>query len=68
MSKELNEIGNLQQKYKELIKSKKLTKKMIIELVVPFRNKYKLTDIQALKIARAELSIYEINLLLGEVK
>jgi|LGOV01.1.fsa_nt_gb hypothetical protein len=59
------EIGNLQENYKKLKKQKKFTKKMICDLVIPFRDKYNLTDIQALQIARDELSINKINLIIG---
>ena len=43
----------------------KLTKKAMCDLVVPFRDKYKLTDLQALMVARNELSISEIADLLS---
>ena len=33
-------------------------------MVIPFRDKYGLTDLQALQIARNELTIAEINLLI----
>lgn len=56
----MKEVGELQEKYQNLIKRKILTKKSMCELVIPFRDKYKLTDLQALKIARNELSIREI--------
>lgn len=63
----MREVGELQEKYKNLIKRKNLTKKSMCELVIPFRDKYKLTDLQALQIARGELSILEIsNLTKGE--
>lgn len=44
---------------------KKLSKKNMCDLVIPFRDKYNLTDSQALQIARNELSIAEINDLLN---
>ncbi len=59
------EVGNLQSDYQELCRSNKLTKKAICNLVIPFRDKYRLTDLQALQIARNELPILEIADLLS---
>jgi len=64
--KVFKEIGDLQKDYKEIKKQKKLTKKIICNLVIPFRDKYNLTDIQALQIARSELTIDEIISILEE--
>lgn len=61
----LREVGNLQDDYQKLVNGNKLTKKAICDLVVPFRDKYKLTDLQALMVARNELSISEIAELLS---
>lgn len=60
----LKEIGDLQNNYQKLIDNNQLTKKAICDLVIPFRDEYNLSDSQALQIARAELSIFEINNLL----
>lgn len=57
----LSEIGDLQDSYKKLLNEGKLTKKAMCDLVVPFRDKYHLTDLQALQIAREELSVKEIS-------
>ena len=54
------EIGELQEEYEKLIKSKKLTKKAMCDLCIPFRDKYSLSDLQTLQIARKELGIPEI--------
>lgn len=54
------EIAILQEKYELLKKQKKLTKKNICDLVIPFRDKYRLSDINALKITRKEVSISQI--------
>lgn len=54
------EVGNLQSSYQRLCRSNKLSKKAICNLVIPFRDKYNLTDLQALQIARNELSVAEI--------
>lgn len=56
----LREVGNLQSSYQKLCRSNKLNKKTICNLVIPFRDKYNLTDMQALQIARSELSVAEI--------
>lgn len=62
----LKEVGDLQNQYQSLVDKGKLTKKAMCDLVIPFRDKYKLTDIQALQIARAELSIKEISDILSK--
>ena len=56
----MKEIAELQEKYQSLIDSRKLTKKAMCELCIPFRDKYKLSDLQCLQIARDELSLSEI--------
>lgn len=56
----LQEIGELQNKYQNLLRTKKLTKKAMCNLVIPFRDKYNLTDLQALQVARNELSVMEM--------
>lgn len=56
----IREAANLQKEYQKLIDNKKLSKKAICELCVPFRDKYKLTDLQVLKIARKEMELSEI--------
>lgn len=56
----LKEIGELQKNI-NLLSSNKLTKKAICELVIPFRDKYHLSDKDALSIARNEMSIDEIS-------
>lgn len=56
----LREVGNLQSNFQKLCRSNKVSKKAICNLVIPFRDKYNLTDLQALQIARNELSVAEI--------
>ena len=56
----MREIGELQNAYRKLVNRKKLTKRAMCDLVIPFRNKYNLTDLQALQVARNELSILEM--------
>ena len=62
----MSDVANLQIGYQNLICEKRLSKKNICDLVIPFRDKYGLKDSQALQIARAELSIVEINDLLNK--
>lgn len=62
----MSDVANLQIGYQNLISEKRLSKKNICDLVIPFRDKYGLKDSQALQIARAELSIAEINDLLNK--
>ena len=56
----LKEIGKLQDDYNRLLLEKRLTKKAMCDLVIPFRDKYGLKDLDALRIARAELSLSEM--------
>ena len=63
------EIVQLQSKYQSLIKNKKLTKKAMCELCIPFRDKYNLTDLEVLRIARKEMDLSEmVQLFLGEME
>lgn len=64
----LNDIAEIQKAYQRLIDEHRLSKKEICDLVIPFRDAYNLTDSQALAIARAELSVSEINDLLKDKK
>lgn len=56
----LREVGNLQSNFQKLCRSNKVSKKAICNLAIPFRDKYNLTDLQALQITRNELSVAEI--------
>ena len=62
----MNDVADLQKGWSELQFSGQMTKKAICDLVIPFRNKYGLQDSLALQIARAELSVVEINDLLNK--
>lgn len=64
---DLNEIVELQKSYQKLLDSKKLTKRAMCELVVPFRDKYGLSDLEALKIARNELTLSEISEFINKI-
>ena len=54
------EIAELQKEYQKLIDEKKLTKKAMCELCIPFRDKHGLTDLQTLRIARNEMQLAEV--------
>lgn len=54
------EAAKLQTDYNKLVKTKKLSKKALCDLCVPFRNRYNLSDLQTLKIARSEVTLSEI--------
>lgn len=56
----IKDIASLQKTYDKLVSSKKLTKKSMCDLVIPFRDKYSLTDKEALMIARSEVSVDKI--------
>lgn len=54
------DASELQTNYQDLIDNKKLTKKDMCDLCIPFRDKYKLTDLQTLRIARKEMDLSEM--------
>lgn len=54
------EASELQEKYQELIDERKLTKKAMCDLCIPFRDKYNLTDLQTLRISRKEMDLSEM--------
>lgn len=56
----MKEISELQKKYRKLESDKILTKKNICDLLIPFRDKYRLKDLEALEIARDELSTSKV--------
>lgn len=56
----LREATVMQEEYRRLTAEKKLSKKAICALCVPFRDKYGLTDLQTLRIAREEMSLMEM--------
>ena len=56
----IKDIARLQKSYDNLVLSKKLTKKAMCDLVIPFRDEYWLTDKEALMIARSEANVDEI--------
>ena len=62
MSDLMNDVAVLQTEYQK----QRLSKKAMCDLVIPFRDKYGLQDSLALQIARAELSVSEINDLLNK--
>lgn len=66
MNMDLNEVVKLQEAYQQLLDTRKLTKKAMCDLVIPFRDKYKLTDLEALRIARNEIGLSELALLMQD--
>lgn len=60
------DASELQEKYQELIDKRKLTKKAICDLCIPFRDKYNLTDLQTLRIARKEMDLSEMVALVNK--
>lgn len=61
----LREAAVMQEEYQRLTAEKKLSKKAMCALCVPFRDKHGLTDLQTLRIARKEMSLMEMLQLLG---
>ena len=62
------EVCELQKEYQKLIDERKLIKKAMCDLCVPFRDKYHLTDLQTLRIARKEMELSEMVDLVKETK
>lgn len=54
------EVAKLQNNYQKLFDEKKVTKKAICYICTPFRDKYHLTDMQTLRIARDEADVSEL--------
>lgn len=52
-------VADLQSRYNFLMKHG-MTKKQLCDLVIPFRDRWGLTDKQALAIARGEVSLQEV--------
>ena len=57
----IKDIIDLQESYEELVKTKTLSKRKLCEICIPFRDKFGLTDIEVLRIARNEISLKEIQ-------
>ncbi len=57
----VKDIVDLQESYKELVETKTLSKRKLCELCIPFRDKFGLTDIETLRIARNEITLKEIE-------
>lgn len=56
----MRDAAVMQQEYQRLVDARKLSKKAVCELCVPFRDKYGLTDLQTLRIARREMDLMEM--------
>lgn len=48
----MREAAQLQESYQALVDEKRLSKRAMCSLCIPFRDKYGLTDLQTLRIAR----------------
>ena len=60
----MRDAAVMQEEYQRLVDEKKLSKKAMCDLCVPFRDKYGITDLQTLRIARREMDLMEmVNLL-----
>lgn len=55
------DAAKLQTDYAKLVQDKRLTKRAMCELCIPFRDKYGLTDLQTLMIAREEMSLNDMT-------
>lgn len=56
----MREAAIMQEEYRRLVNEKRLSKRAICDLCVPFRDKYGLTDLQTLRIARREMDLAEM--------
>ena len=56
----MREVAELHTQYQRLIDEKRLTKREICDLCIPFRDKYGLKDSQALRIIRKEMDLSEM--------
>lgn len=56
----IREAAIMQEEYRRLVDERKLTKRAMCNLCVPFRDKYGLTDLQTLRIARKEMDLMEM--------
>lgn len=53
----IREAAIMQEEYQRLVNERKLTKMAMCRLCIPFRDKYSLTDLQTLRIARREMNL-----------
>lgn len=56
----IHDAAEMQRAYQTLEDGKQLTKRNIVQTCAPFRDKYGLTDLQTLKIARKEMDLSEM--------
>lgn len=56
----MREAAIMQEEYRRLVNEKRLSKRAMCDLCVPFRDKYGLTDLQTLRIARREMDLAEM--------
>lgn len=62
----MREVAELQTAYQKLIDEKRLIKRAMCDLCIPFRDKYGLKDSHVLRIARKEMDLSEmVDLLEG---
>lgn len=62
--KAYGDILAVRSEYQRLVDEKRLTKPAMCSLVVPFRDAYGLTDLQALTLAREPISIDQMDALI----
>ncbi len=62
----MRDAAVMQKEYQRLVDTRKLSKKAMCELCVPFRDKYGLTDLQTLRIARGDMDLMEMAELLQQ--
>lgn len=67
-SEQIRDADELQEKYKEINKGSFVEQKDLKKLVKPFCKKYGVTESKAIKLAKMELSVIEVEKMFKEAK
>ena len=67
-SEQIRDADELQEKYKEINKGNFVEQKDLKKLVKPFCKKYGVTESKAIKLAKMELSVIEVEKMFKESK
>lgn len=67
-SEQIRDADELQEKYKEINKGNFVEQKDLKKLVKPFCKKYGVTESKAIKLAKMELSVIEVEKMFKEAK
>lgn len=67
-SEEIRDADEMQEKYQEINKGSFVEQKDLKKLVKPFCKKYGVTESKAIKLAKMELSVIEVEKMFKEAK